>query len=402
MNTRYSLDRESFEALLADAFAVQESGLDSESLSTLVEIQHFIASAQFDFNEEMRIVVDRVLKLSSADGVAIALIEANKLVYRAGAGHATKNVGRYVAAVLNVSSQDVRREILRVENAESDMRIEAEICRQFGARSMLMLPICENHALIGVLQILYNDAHSFVDREVLVYRLMVGALEEGTVRRPHHGEQQEMPGSVEQVRVAQGSSERSFQPPERITDAATIFTSIVEHPPTIKGHHFARALSKQCHAPGAVVNQEERHSLTRLRATVASTVNWSWSANSWRFGAALVGAVVLCMFIWLSNVNHPLTSTGGSTVPTQQAIVQPATRKPLLANQEPNPQDGGRRDSARRNPGFKRVWISPTEVDYIAEDVTIRRFTTRSARPQIQNGVKEVNVGDDVTVRYFA
>ena len=65
MSTRYSLDRESFEALLANAFAVQKSGLDRRSLSTLVEIQQFITSDQFDFDEEMRMVANHVLKLSN-------------------------------------------------------------------------------------------------------------------------------------------------------------------------------------------------------------------------------------------------------------------------------------------------------------------------------------------------
>jgi hypothetical protein len=41
-------------------------------------------------------------------------------------------------------------------------------------------------------------------------------------------------------------------------------------------------------------------------------------------------------------------------------------------------------------------------VDYLAEDVTIRRFTATSAPPPIRSGVREVNFGDDVTVRYFA
>ena len=46
--------------------------------------------------------------------------------------------------------------------------------------------------------------------------------------------------------------------------------------------------------------------------------------------------------------------------------------------------------------------ISPDEADDIAEDVTIRRFTTKSTKPQLQGVVKEVSLGDDVTIRYFA
>jgi len=51
---------------------------------------------------------------------------------------------------------------------------------------------------------------------------------------------------------------------------------------------------------------------------------------------------------------------------------------------------------------FKRVQVGPNEVDYVAEDVTMRVFTPRSARVQPQHVSREVNIGDDVTVRYFA
>ena len=122
MKTRYSIDQESFQIFLANAFAVQESGLDSESLSALIEIQRFMASEEFDLNRAMQMIAERVLGVCRASGVAVALLEANKneLVYRAGSGSAANDVGRRVPAVLSASSpQENRREILRVENAET-------------------------------------------------------------------------------------------------------------------------------------------------------------------------------------------------------------------------------------------------------------------------------------------
>ena len=40
-------------------------------------------------------------------------------------------------------------EILRVENAQTDTRIEADICRQFGASALLILPIYHDRVLAG-------------------------------------------------------------------------------------------------------------------------------------------------------------------------------------------------------------------------------------------------------------
>jgi hypothetical protein len=69
---------------------------------------------------------------------------------------------------------------------------------------------------------------------------------------------------------------------------------------------------------------------------------------------------------------------------------------------ETDSQGGGRSEDARRGTAFKRVWINANEVDYIAEGVTIKQFTTASPKPPIRSGIKEVEFGDDVTVRYFA
>ena len=39
-------------------------------------------------------------------------------------------------------------------------------------------------------------------------------------------------------------------------------------------------------------------------------------------------------------------------------------------------------------------------MDYVAEDVTVRRFGPNAGSRRLL-GVKQVNIGDDVTVRYF-
>jgi hypothetical protein len=50
---------------------------------------------------------------------------------------------------------------------------------------------------------------------------------------------------------------------------------------------------------------------------------------------------------------------------------------------------------------FKRVRVGQHEVDFIAEDVTIRHFTPKFAPRQVPTWTKQVTIGDDVTVRNF-
>ena len=47
---------------------------------------------------------------------------------------------------------------------------------------------------------------------------------------------------------------------------------------------------------------------------------------------------------------------------------------------------------------FRRLPVAPNEVDYIAEDVTIRIFTPKSH--SLRSRTRQVDIGNDVTVRY--
>ena len=179
MSTHSSLDPECFQKLLADAFVVQESGIETRSLSALVDLQGRVATGEFDVDRDMPLVADYARNVADATGIAIALLKGDQLVYRAGSGSSAACVGRHVTAILSVSKNTQSRdEILRVENAQADGRIEAAICRQFGARSLLILPIYDNRALVGVLEVTFGEAHAFEDREVRTYRLMAGLLGE--------------------------------------------------------------------------------------------------------------------------------------------------------------------------------------------------------------------------------
>jgi hypothetical protein len=53
-------------------------------------------------------------------------------------------------------------------------------------------------------------------------------------------------------------------------------------------------------------------------------------------------------------------------------------------------------------PEFERVRVGPNEVDYIADDVTVRHFIPTFARPRVPRAYEEVHFGPDVTTRYFS
>ena len=131
--------------------------MDRQSLSTIVEVLQWITSGDLDVDGAMHLIAGRARNVANATGVAIGLLKGDQLVYRAGSGSAATYTGRQVTATLIASADtSTSHEILRVENAQTDKRMEAAVCRQFGATSLLILLVYHNQAVAGVLEVLFD------------------------------------------------------------------------------------------------------------------------------------------------------------------------------------------------------------------------------------------------------
>jgi len=387
MKPEDSLDRESFETFLSNAFLVQESGIDALSLSAFVKIQRSIASGEFGVDETMRQVAEHAREVANATGVAIALMEADQLVYRVGSGSAAERVGRHVTAVLSTSAGNVRKEILRVENADTDSRIEAEICRQFGATSLLMLPIYREHVVAGVLEVIFSTGHAFQDREVRAYRLLAGLIEESMARaagRPSVEEQ--LPAAIPQAVEQIAAQVQKFYANENPVPAA------VE--PWVRNACAAAAGASPTQSAAAKPKTEA----TQNDGSAALAEQWRKAT-----AATAVGALVIA--VWFASTHHLTTTPSGamtvSSAPLGQQIV-PAPSKPLPADvfNPPTAHKTARNESLLR--GFTKKRVGPNEVDYVAADVTMRVFTPKHRAAPAQRWIRQIHFGNDVTVRYFS
>jgi hypothetical protein len=393
MTAHYSLDRESFQKFLANTFAVQQSGLDRQFLSALLGMQQFLKSQQFDVGRAMQMIVERTLKVSAASGVVIALLEGNELVYLAGSGTAAKDVGRHVPAVLSVCCRgEVRREILRVENAQTDSRVQADICRQFEANALLMLPIYKKDVLVGTLQVLFSEAHSFHDPEVRMYRLILGLVEEAIGTQAQFAHKRTVENHFRAIKPQCADSQHIVSS-ENVVKASPLAARATEQ------RLSSRRRSANFYDP---FFRQFSPLFMRIRTQIQKELNRPWRPTLWRIGAALTGAMVVLTYNWSPyRYDRPL-STAHRNLSTLNDTGQHAMVKPSSVNGDGMRESSGRRRAARPLAGFKRIRIGPKEVDYLAEDVTIRRFATGSAGSLIRTREKNVDFGDDVTVRYFA
>ena len=429
MNTHQSFDRESFQSLLANAFSVQQSGMAPESLAAIIEIQRVVTGGGVDAHNAMNLVAERAQDVANASGIGIALLEGDQLVHRAGSGTALQNVGSQLTAVLSSAAHDhPRREILRVESATTDSRIEGEICRQFDVEALLMVPIYREHTMRGVLEVFFKEPHVFSEPEVRTYQLMATLAGDASALPLVAAEQSAVSSSTlarallrmnQQVRqlavTRQPVPEKRAQ--ERSEPAYAKVISAVRK-------WDAGAYGAQLASSAAECVRRIRLPKWQLPRLARPRLSWHKPAlerlhrdlrllqaqwpNQLR-GKLLLNvaavSVVLVLAIMAAIARHQSTilpvadssSSGRSSVPAQavSAVDQPIVAPPSL---KPN---ASLRGAGAPTSSFKRVWAGKDEVDYISDDVTIRHFRPLPTPKKSSLGSKQVNIGKDVTVRYF-
>ena len=393
MSTHSSPDRDAFQQFLANAFAVQESQINSRSLSAVMEVQRLVTRGELDIDGAMHRIVESARDVAGATGVAVGLLQGGKLSYKAASGSTESYIGRQVTASLTVSA-DIRngREILRVEDAQTDPRIEAAICRQFGAESLLILPIYHAQTLAGVLQVLFNDPHSFQDCEVRTYRLMTRQIEAAIGQTA----QDKSPKTPIAELPAKTMSD------ERIAPQTQAPSNHAASLPRLPVRHFVSHPYEAWAAAMAAPILKRKAVLATKSLDLSKAASWPLRRRN--LAKAWV-ATALGLACWLAySSRRPVAPLTSSTRTTSSAQGQTASK-----TEEPQPEESAVavqpaavKEATSPGRGFRRVRRGKNEVDYIGEDVTVRYFTYGTA-PQPKPAAKSrvQFIGDDVTVRYF-
>ena len=369
--------------------------MDAESLTAIVELQRAIATGEADVDRAMDLIAAGARNVANATGIAIGLLQGDQLVYRAGSGSGVTYVGQHVMATLCVSGRNAASgEILRVENAQTDRRIEAAICRQFGAHSLLILPIYLDGAMAGVLDVLFDEAHAFQHREMLTYRLMAALVGEAMSYAALPEKKQAPAADLSTMR----QSIRLTRPPPR-----------------------EEALNDRASVPVAATNRaiyEAFGTFIARAGKLPGLTHWAWVLLKrakhvlWyrgRWETAVGVAALLAIACWIgfrdgrSASSLEVSKLQGSNALEQQIPVAPAKR--VLANSTSKPQtapglESGERKTSRSMP--QRVLDRNIRVRYISDDVTVRYFTPNPPPQRVlDRNIRVRYISDDVTVRYF-
>lgn len=390
--------------------------MDRQSLSSIVELQKTVREGHLGEQGTMQLIAERARAVACASGVAIGLLNRDHLFYAAGTGTAMSYVGMRVKATLSVSRMsDSRAEILRVENADLDQRIEAAVCRQFRAKSLLILPVFSGWALAGVLHVLFDEPHVFEDQEMRTYRILAGLLSEALFQSvsPEQRKVASTRMSAARALIEQKVATERRPTVEEVRTEAVEVTAKVDPPSEDAKPQLVEDPEPELVEDAEPELVENYQSSTDEQPVLLPTPSSVWQKYIPLYRRARIAelgvATVVAVFAWVLCTQKPATGasaklTSKTSVEVPQPPSMPALATPADTTAKaaaPAPVAGESVPRTLAPPVTRWRNASDTRVKRFGDDVTMRYFLPRTATVVHADGVETKQLSDDVTVRYI-
>ncbi len=107
-------------------------------------------------------VAASALQATGATGVAIGLGREDAMICRAAAGLSFPDLGVRINTESGLTAAAIRRQMSQwCSDTESDSRVDVEICRQLGVRSIIVVPVRSWDTVVGVFAIFSANPDAF-------------------------------------------------------------------------------------------------------------------------------------------------------------------------------------------------------------------------------------------------
>jgi len=108
------------------------------------------------------IVAERALQETGASSVAIGLLRDGRATCRAIAGTPITQIGDPINHETGLTGLAIRRQMSQwCSDTESDARVDQDVCRRLGVRSIIVVPVSLQDAVVGVFAIFSENPDAF-------------------------------------------------------------------------------------------------------------------------------------------------------------------------------------------------------------------------------------------------
>jgi putative methionine-R-sulfoxide reductase with GAF domain len=134
----------------------------------------------------LQVLVERARALTSASGVAVAMLAGDAMVCRAVSGELVPSPGTRLGLGSGITAECVRkRAVLRCDDAETDPGVDRESCRALGIRAIIVVPVMYGPEVVGALEIVSSRANAFATYDPpalqrIIEQILTGRAPQGT------------------------------------------------------------------------------------------------------------------------------------------------------------------------------------------------------------------------------
>jgi TonB family protein len=155
LRSAHELGFEADFADLAARFAAKSGGGLSPELSAELALEIVL-------NE----IVEQACQITGATGAAIVIDRDGELVCRASSGSTAPELGSRIDKSAGLAGEGLRtRKTLWCDDTFTDSRAEADPLKQFGIRSVVIMPLLRGDALVGVFELFSTQPYAFGVRD---------------------------------------------------------------------------------------------------------------------------------------------------------------------------------------------------------------------------------------------
>jgi len=141
--------------------------LESEALRLLDTLRDAVTAGGLDLDAQLHEITETAQKLTDASAAALAVRSHGEVICRARVGETAPAIGAKVDVDSGISGECLRTgKALRCDDTSRDLRVDAEVCRQLGLRSLAVVPLPSRRGVAGVLEVFSAQPHGFADRHM--------------------------------------------------------------------------------------------------------------------------------------------------------------------------------------------------------------------------------------------
>ncbi len=150
-----------------------ESPPAADAFALLIAAQQEVSLAPPQRQARLFIATNYARQIGGADGATIELRDGDAMVYSTASGSLAPFIGLRLPLDGSLSGLCVRTgQTLYCADSEADDRVDRDACRRVGARSMVVVPLLHNRAVIGVLKAASPRPLAFSETDIAALQVM--------------------------------------------------------------------------------------------------------------------------------------------------------------------------------------------------------------------------------------